>query len=361
MSPNANNSNSSSSRSSSRSHLLSLTDKCKVYLKKDEEEPETIAIRMNRDLRVIKKLIFNSTNTKSFTTQHNKKGRFPKGSTKLNQRQRNLLNDWTMNNKVSSVRTAWRKLLRLKNLPHVSLYCVQQYLKDRGTFVTPTQKTIISRKNKETRLRFCRQHRRFDFSRVMFTDESSFQINYHKGKMWRVRGSAMPRVPLLNPNHKIMVWGGVCYDGKTKLYVVEGTLDAEKYVRLLRARRQEMRSLMRRAFWFQQDNAPCHKSDRVGTYIRRYSFIITIINYILRYLTNQIVDHPPQSPDLNPIELVWAKMKRDVEQQGPTTKRALLMAIMAAWDRIDIPFIRQCIDNIHKKMRLIISKDGAML
>jgi len=32
-----------------------------------------------------------------------------------------------------------------------------------------------------------------------------------------------------------------------------------------------------------------------------------------------LMSHPPNSPDLNPIELVWAILKKRVEEKNPKT------------------------------------------
>jgi transposase len=71
------------------------------------------------------------------------------------------------------------------------------------------------------------------------------------------------------------------------------------------------------------DNAPCHKT-----------------NLIMGFLNaNRIptLDLPPQSPDLNPIENLWAIVKRRrFKRFGiPSTKNELIEQIFAIWEEID--------------------------
>jgi len=47
---------------------------------------------------------------------------------------------------------------------------------------------------------------------------------------------------------------------------------------------------------FQQDNGPVHKAYNVMDWLERNSITV--------------VDHPPYSPDLNPIEHVWVELKK---------------------------------------------------
>jgi transposase len=56
----------------------------------------------------------------------------------------------------------------------------------------------------------------------------------------------------------------------------------------------------------------------------------------LRDMANLLEDWPSGSPDLNPIESLWAILKRRVEELGPRTKDELIEVIVTAWESIDV-------------------------
>ena len=71
---------------------------------------------------------------------------------------------------------------------------------------------------------------------------------------------------------------------------------------------------------FQQDGAPPHRPLKVKEYIRDNGL--------------SILDHPANSPDPNPIELIWAYMKGRVEKLKPQSQQGLEDAIFDTWEEI---------------------------
>src|SRR5204863_357974 len=66
---------------------------------------------------------------------------------------------------------------------------------------------------------------------------------------------------------------------------------------------------------FMQDNSPCHKSSKVLDFLRKNNI--------------NLLDWPPQSPDMNPIENLWAiiKARRKKKFGVPTSKNEYSISV----------------------------------
>ena len=71
-----------------------------------------------------------------------------------------------------------------------------------------------------------------------------------------------------------------------------------------------------------QDNAPYHKA-------------MVVMNFLkAEYFT--VMDWPPQSPDLNPIENVWKTLGARSKARNPKTTEQLLDALQEEWNKITL-------------------------
>jgi len=112
---------------------------------------------------------------------------------------------------------------------------------------------------------------------------------------------------------------------------------------------EKVRLFSRRGKWhFLQDDASSHRPSHVKDWIKTT-------------LSCELLPHPPQSPDLNPIELIWAIMKVQVEAKRPRNKTQLKGAIEKAWESITIAQIKKCRDDLPSKMNKIINCNGNLL
>lgn len=63
-----------------------------------------------------------------------------------------------------------------------------------------------------------------------------------------------------------------------------------------------------------------------------------------------VIPWPPYSPDLNPIEKVWNKMKDYLQQKWPqvsTSYDVNRRRVTEAWNEVGRPFLRDQIESIH--------------
>ena len=74
-----------------------------------------------------------------------------------------------------------------------------------------------------------------NFHDVIFTDELTFEVEYHSTKCYRRIGQ--PRILKSRPKHpdKIHAWGGIPKKGATTLILFKGTMTATRYTKILHA------------------------------------------------------------------------------------------------------------------------------
>lgn len=104
---------------------------------------------------------------------------------------------------------------------------------------------------------------------------------------------------------------------------------------------------------FIQDNTPIHTAKKTKDW-----FIDNAIT---------LLDWPPYSPDMNPIEHLWHALKSRVIQDHPElsemdTKpenyQALCRAIQQAWDELDQSLINQLISSMPNRIKALGSAKG---
>jgi hypothetical protein len=144
-----------------------------------------------------------------------------------------------------------------------------------------------------------------------------------------------------------MVFAAIGLGFKSKLVVVEGNVDADKYLDILNESETfQMLNYAKGIGWyiFMQDGAPAHRSSK--TFNR------------LKQLVSLISQWPPNSPDCNRIEMVWAIMKAEIKQHHPTTIEELWRYSFEAWDRICQTTIDLLVLSFRFRLELVIVHNG---
>jgi transposase len=67
---------------------------------------------------------------------------------------------------------------------------------------------------------------------------------------------------------------------------------------------------------------------------------------------------PPNSPDLNPIEIIWAIMKRRVKRTAPQTKEELINIIKIVWDELGQRILNKLVTSFEERLKLIARVRG---
>ena len=192
---------------------------------------------------------------------------------------------------------------------------------------------IIREANKLKRLSLCLQNQTKDLKNVIWTDETTFQLENHRRFSHRKRGEKPRPKPrywtyvllqylgtynYYRPKHpvKIHVWAGISMNGRTDLVMFDEIMDAILYVRILREALIPSAQRLYPAgnYLFMQDNDPKHTSRCAREFFDN--------NGIEWWKT------PAESPDLNPIKNLWHELKEYIRREvKPKTKDDLLEGI----------------------------------
>ena len=199
-----------------------------------------------------------------------------------------------------------------------------------------------------------RQWRREQWNKCLFTDESRFTLTAgsKRIRVWRRRGERRHNPQLVNAKELfggggIMVWGGISYNGKTDLQIINGNLTGLRYRdEILNHQVLPYAGAVGDGFVLVDDNARPHRHHEVDAYLND--------NGVDR------MDWPSKSPDLNPIEHVWAYMKdkinrRLTDRHGLADLRRM---VLQEWENLPQNFINRLIRSMNKRARQCVQYGG---
>ncbi|MDO9353860.1 MAG: transposase [Solirubrobacteraceae bacterium] len=165
---------------------------------------------------------------------------------------------------------------------------------------------------------------RFDKNKLLFSDEKRFDSDDHSHVFdWVAEGvPTLPRQHDTNSS-KIMVWGVIGVNYRHLVVLKAGSIDAARYQS--ECLQPAIGALRAPGVIFMQDNARPHSSESTRRYLKR-RHVVTL-------------QWPPYSPDLNPIENLWAYLTQRVSAAAPFGTEALAAAIVQEWNMIPQAYI----------------------
>ncbi len=141
-------------------------------------------------------------------------------------------------------------------------------------------------------------------------------------------------------------WGCICAYGMGSLHVLEGTMNAERYIKVLEQHMlpSRRRLFQGRPFVFQQDNAKPHSATITTAWL--HSRRVWVLNW------------PACSPDLSPIENIWRIIKWKIHQRRPQTIQQLETYIRQEWDQIPTPKLQKLITSMPRHLQTVLKRRG---
>lgn len=185
---------------------------------------------------------------------------------------------------------------------------------------------------------------------IVFTDEKKFTCRrllpkrrvYHDPNL-----QLDPERHDHNNRQSIMVWGAIGHNFKSDLMVVPGTMDAVDYQNVLtHALINRIPEADREHLRFVQDNAAVHSAHTTLVFLRNHR-----INK---------VTWPSRSPDMNPIENLWAHMSRIVYRNNAhyANPEQLRTAVMNCWDAITQEEINNYVASFPQRLDEVARVNG---
>ncbi len=135
--------------------------------------------------------------------------------------------------------------------------------------------------------------------------------------------------------------GGISAYGVGSLHVLEGTMNAERYIKGL-----EQHMLPSRQRLFQQDNTKPH--------------IAAITTAWLRSKRVRVLNWPACSPDLSPTDNIWCIITQKIHQRWPQTLQQLETYIRQEWDQIphQTTKLQKLITSMPRCLQTVLKRRG---
>ena len=247
--------------------------------------------------------------------------------------------------------------MRTENQP-ISVQTIRNRLHEAGLNARrPVIAPVLTIQHRRARLEYARDHLNWrlpQWSNVLFTDESRFMISTcdRRVRVWRRTGERYHEANVIEHNRfgggGIMVWGGICIQGRTDLVVfARGSVTAQRYRdEVLHPHVRPFAGAMGQDFILMQDNARAHTARLCRDYLEEQGI--------------EVMDWPASSPDLNPIEHLWDLLGRRIRQRinAPGTVQELTQALVEEWNAIPQENIRRLIQSMHNRCDACITARG---
>ena len=221
---------------------------------------------------------------------------------------------------------------------------IRKFLKKEG-FISkpPVESYELSEGQKLARKKWWIDHKDYDWENIIFTDETAFKTRKKKTKRWMKEGDKNITSPR-KYSKKSKLLGSHLQRRQMLIKTIHQNMDAEFYVKILKEKFNEMRSIGGKNWELQFDNDPKHKSKLAQEYLKKHK-IATL-------------EWPPYSPDLNPIENIWGIMVGKLRKKNISSQSELIELVNHEWKEISQEQIDNWIDSMPGRIIEWIDQDG---
>lgn len=189
---------------------------------------------------------------------------------------------------------------------------------------------------------------------VLFSDEKIFLGDGFMGQVWvrRPRGEANnPDYQVHKKAHPVQVnvWGCFCGRGLGYIHIFNEKMDGKLLRKILD------KNVIPAAYLYYKQHPPeqwylQHDNDK--------KFTGQVVQTWLHNHGITCIDFPPYSPDLNPIEHIWADMARRVEMRPASTMEQLQDVVAEEWERTSLELLTKLIESMPRRLQAVIDAQG---
>jgi len=256
--------------------------------------------------------------------------------------------------KISAPKITSELMVRIKK--KISPETVRRVIKKNGyNSRSIRRKPLITKVNQKKRFNFAEKHAYINenfWNDVIFSDESKFNIfgSDGKQKVWRKPNTEFQEKNL-TPTVKhgggsIMVWGCFSAQGVGCLAFIDTTMTADGYIKILKDNLHQSAEKMKisKSFKFYQDNDPKHKAYKTREW--------------MLYNCPKVLETPPQSPDINPIEHLWDYLDRKVHESPISNKNELKQRLKEEWEKIPLEYLQKLVASMPDRLKAVLKAKG---
>lgn len=268
-------------------------------------------------------------------------------------------------NALKSRRTAFQDIGNTVE-PRLSEGTVRNILAEEGLHRRVARKVpFLTKEHKRKRLEWakaCKGFTEADWDDIAWSDEAYICLGENNGRIFvTCRADEELLEECLVPTFKqssvrVMVWAVIMRGVKGPMVVLEypggkggGMTSARYQEQVLDAQLVDFHADMakeRTDFHFQQDGAPSHRSASTRRWFDDHDIPLFL--------------HPPNSPDLSPIEPVWHELKKRLRSlpRTPTTWDQLGDAVLEVWNGIPFEDVDKYIDRMPEVVQAVLDAKG---